>query len=92
MNQLATLRQIVIPKSSLAPTQPCDLVIDDLWSMVAEEPHVMILTPQQAVREAIAWIATLSQLAGVDEAKMFAYYVQDLDDHSPEVTKDCAES
>ena len=92
VNQLATLRQIVVPKSSLAPTQPCDLVVDDLWSMVADDPGTMILTPRQTVREAIAWISVLSQKAGIDDARMFASYVQDLDDNSPEVTTDRAQS
>ena len=87
MNQLATLRQTVVPKSSLSPTQPCDLVIDDLWSMVADDPHPMILTPKQAVREAIAWIYALSQQAGIDEARMFRFYVSDLDESPQTVAK-----
>ena len=91
-DQLANLRQMVVPKSSLAPTQPCDLVIDDLWSMVADDPHPMILTPKQAVREAIAWIYALSQQAGLDEARMFRFYVSDLDSSSPEVAVTRAES
>ena len=90
MNQDVPIRTMVVPKSSIAPTVPCDLVIDDLWCLVADEPHPMILTPREAVREAIAWIVALTQKAGMDEARSVAFYITDLD--TPPQTRASIES